>query len=340
MTSTPTLATTHDALLLDLDGTVYEGGRPIAGVLEVLTATSLPMQFVTNNASRAPHKVAEQLQGIGYNATADDVMTSAQAAIELAAAHVPAGSAVLVLGTDSFKDLARAAGYAVVDSADDKPAAVFQGHNPNTGWAQLSEAALAIANGALYLASNLDTTLPMERGRYVGNGSMVAAVVSATGVEPISAGKPLPPMFFSAAAKLNSTSPLAVGDRLDTDIAGGVAANMDTYMVISGVSGHFDTLFAPPAHRPKYLGATMAGLTQPVSSVTPGPQGGFLAHRDGAAVVVSGDGSIASGEHAAANLLLTAAEVVWATNDDTNPNAITEIRASSVAAQAALDQWR
>ena len=337
---TETLASTHDALLLDLDGTVYEGGRPIAGVMEVLTGTNLPMQFVTNNASRAPQKVAEQLQSIGYNATAADVMTSAQAAIELASNHVPAGSAVLVLGTDSFKELAVDAGYVVVDSADDKPAAVFQGHNPETGWAQLSEAALAIANGALYLASNLDTTLPMERGRYVGNGSMVAAVVSATGVEPISAGKPLPPMFFSAAAKLNSTRPLAVGDRLDTDIAGGVAAEMDTFMVITGVSGHYDTLFAPPAHRPTYLSATMAGLNLPLAQVTPGPQGGFLARQEGSTVVVSGEGTITDAAQAATNLLLTAAEIAWAANTDAESPAITEIRADSEAAADALSAWR
>ena len=99
------------------------------------------MLFVTNNASRAPETVADQLRSLGYDCTADDVMTSAQAAIEMAADIIPAGAKVLVLGAQSFRDLATDAGYELVDSADDEPAAVFQGHNPGTNWAMMSEAA-------------------------------------------------------------------------------------------------------------------------------------------------------------------------------------------------------
>ena len=152
-----------------------------------------------------------------------------------------------MVGAQSFKDLAAAAGLRVVASADDNPQAVVQGHNPETGWAQLSEAALAIQRGALYFASNLDSTLPAERGFLVGNGSMVAAVVNATGVSPSSAGKPEPAMFFLAAQSLGSTAPLAVGDRLNTDIAGGVAAGMPCLHVLTGVSKHEALLRATPA---------------------------------------------------------------------------------------------
>ena len=168
------LAGRYDAALLDLDGTIYEGGRAVPGALEGLTEAGLPMLFVTNNASRAPETVAEQLRSLGYDCDADDVMTSAQAAIEMAADIIPEGSKVLILGAQSFRDLATDAGYELVDSADDEPAAVFQGHNPGTNWEMMSEAALSISRGAKYLASNLDTTLPTERGLLVGNGSMVA----------------------------------------------------------------------------------------------------------------------------------------------------------------------
>ena len=220
------VAQDYDALLLDLDGTIWEGGRAIPGAVEGVIASGLPAMYVTNNASRAPEAVAEQLRSIGLTAKDSDVLTSAQAAIEMVSDRIPAGSKVFVLGSPSFRALAEQAGFVVVDSADDAPIAVLQGHSPETGWAQLSEAALAIQRGAVYVASNLDTTLPQERGLMIGNGSMVAAVVSATGVVPDSAGKPGPPMFFSAAAKLGSSRPLAVGDRLNTDIAGGNAAGM------------------------------------------------------------------------------------------------------------------
>ena len=100
------LAGRYDAALLDLDGTIYEGGRAVPGALEGLTEAGLPMLFVTNNASRAPETVAEQLRSLGYDCDADDVMTSAQAAIEMAADIIPEGSKVLILGAQWGESLA------------------------------------------------------------------------------------------------------------------------------------------------------------------------------------------------------------------------------------------
>ena len=138
------VAQDYDALLLDLDGTIWEGGRAIPGAVEGVIASGLPAMYVTNNASRAPEAVAEQLRSIGLPAKDSDVLTSAQAAIEMVSDRIPACSKVFVLGSSSFRALAEQAGFVVVDSADDAPIAVLQGHSPETGWAQLSEAALAI----------------------------------------------------------------------------------------------------------------------------------------------------------------------------------------------------
>lgn len=346
--STELLAGRYDAALLDLDGTIYEGGRPVPGALEALTEAGLPMLFVTNNASRSPETVAEQLRSLGYDCTGDDVMTSAQAAIEMAGGIIPEGSKVLVLGAQSFRDLATEAGYELVDSADDEPAAVFQGHNPDTNWAMLSEAALAIARGATYLASNLDTTLPMERGLLVGNGSMVAAVVSATGVEPRSAGKPQPPMFHRGAARLGSQRPIVIGDRLNTDIAGGNAAGYDTLMTVTGISGHHETLSAIPEERPTVIGADMSALVAPAEDAEPRPQAGFTAERDpedpGVIVIGGGDASdprLADPAQAAVAALLTAASVAWFDVDGATSTApVTGVRTTSDAAAAAVAAWR
>lgn len=321
----------YDSLLLDLDGTVYEGGRPIDGAVEAITAAGLPAMYVTNNASRAPRDVAAQLSGMGLSGTtADDVMTSAQAAILMALGKLPAGSPVYVLGTDSFRELARDAGLRVVESADDQPAAVLHGHNPATGWPQLSEAALAIRAGALYFASNLDTTLPMERGLHVGNGSMVAAVVSATGVHPESAGKPGPAMFHSAARQLGSTRPLAVGDRLDTDIAGGNAAGMDTFQVLTGVSGHHDLLRAVPEQRPTFIAGSLRELFHDADDLRPGAQGGFTALIDASTVLIDGGTGGATPEQA----LRTALAAAWA-----SPTPVTGVEALSEPARRAVASW-
>lgn len=324
------LLTDYDALLLDLDGTVWEGGRAIPGAVETLTTAGLPGIYITNNASRTPEDVAHRLRGIGLPAEASDILTSAQAAIELAAAEIPAGAPVLVLGTDAFRELATEAGFRVVDSADGRPAAVLQGHNPTTGWAQLSEAALAIRDGARFIASNLDSSLPSERGLLVGNGSMVAAVVSATGVTPVAAGKPEPAMFHSATAHLGAHRPLAVGDRLDTDIEGGNAAGLDTFQVLTGVSGPMALLRAAPVERPTFIADSLTDLHRNADELRPGPQGGFAARVDGAELVVSG-GETAAGATLA---LRTALAAAWNHSDS-----IATIRAEGEIAEAALATW-
>nr|WP_120492644.1 HAD-IIA family hydrolase [Corynebacterium lactis] len=343
-----TVASSFDAALLDLDGTIYEGGAPIPGALEGLTEAKLPMVFITNNASRAPQVVADQLNSLGYEVSADDVMTSAQAAIAMAADIIPDGSNVYVLGAESFKQLARDAGYTVVDSADDAPAAVFHGLNREMTWNDISEAALAISRGARYLASNLDTTLPDERGFLVGNGSIAAAITTTTGVEPLSAGKPKPPMFWKAAEKIGAKRPVAIGDRLDTDIAGGNAANFETFMVVTGVSTHMDVVRAEPAHRPTLIGADMTALNREVSHAQPGPQAGLSARfddEDPSVVVLSGgdasDPRISDPAEAAVAALLTVAGLVWASESGKDQAVeVSQVRAEGPEAAVALGAWR
>lgn len=324
------LLATHDALLLDLDGTVWEGGRAIPGAVEAINASPVPGVYITNNAMRAPSDVAEKLRAIGLAAAEEDVVTSAQAAVELAGEFLAEGDAVYVIGTPSFRELATRAGYVVVDSADEKPRAVLQGLDPDVTWAQLSEAALAIRGGARFFASNLDTTLPTERGLMVGNGSMVAALVSATGETPTSAGKPLPAMFHTAARRLGASRPLVVGDRLDTDIEGGNAAGMPTFQVLTGVSGHIALLEAPKDQRPTYIAETLSELTAPAATLAPGAQGGFTARVDGADILLE-RGTAAS---TSIQALRTVLEVAWA-----RPKPPALIRPMSDDAYRAVADW-
>lgn len=325
-------ATEYDAWLFDLDGTVWEGGQLLPHAQEVINNSPVPVVYITNNASRSPSDVASMLSDFGIPTANDQVITSAQAAVEMALHHLEQGDKVYVLGSDSFKALASEAGLEVVDSAADAPRAVLQGHNPETGWAQMSEAALSIRNGARYFASNLDTTLPSERGLLVGNGSMVAAVVSATGVSPESAGKPGPAMFLSAASKVGSKKPLAIGDRLNTDIAGGVAAGMDSFHVLTGVSGHFDVLRASPAERPSFLAESLQALNGPVDVLRPAKQGGFSA-------VINGNGDlVVSGgdpKGTAMNAFRTACATAWS-----SPLFSGDVIPEGAKATEALKEWR
>ncbi|MEX3505702.1 HAD-IIA family hydrolase [Corynebacterium sp. LK2510] len=324
------LIDTIDALLLDLDGTVWEGGRSLPHTPEIIGDATVPVVFVTNNAFRHPTLVATILNDMGIKAGAEQVYTSAGAALGLARERVGEGAQLLVIGSDSFKDLARDAGFVLVDSADDDPAAVLHGHNPETGWKQLSEAAVAIQRGAVYLATNLDTSLPTERGFLVGNGSMVAAVTSVTGVTPEAAGKPQPVMFHQAVRDLGAKRPLAVGDRLDTDIAGAVAAGIPSLHVLTGVSGPHALIGAPKEQRPTYIGKDFSALREGAEQLLPGPQGGFQARIDYNGIVLSGGG--ANPDPLAA--LRTVLQVAWDMSA-----APTEVRPESAAAEEACAQW-
>ena len=148
--------------------------------------------FVTNNASRSADEVAAHLRELGFTATADDVVTSAQSAARLLADQLPPESPVLIVGTDALADEIAAVGLRPVRRYDDNPVAVVQGLSMTIGWPDLAEAALAIRAGALWVAANVDPTLPTERGLLPGNGSLVAALRAATGAEPQVAGKPAP----------------------------------------------------------------------------------------------------------------------------------------------------
>jgi glycerol-1-phosphatase len=250
----------HDCLLLDLDGTVFRGQQPTEGSVKTLAAVGVRTLFVTNNASRAPGDVAKNLVAMGFTADADDVVTSAQSAARLLATQIGSGSAVLVIGTEALADEVRNVGLRPVRKFADDPVAVVQGHSPETGWSDLAEGALAIRGGALWVAANVDRTLPSELGLLPGNGSMVAALETATDQRPQVAGKPQPPLLLDALARGEFERPLVVGDRLDTDISGANATGLPSLLVLSGVSSAADLVHADAPERPTYVAMDLRAL--------------------------------------------------------------------------------
>ncbi|PRY33696.1 HAD-IIA family hydrolase [Umezawaea tangerina] len=260
---TETLLARYDALLLDLDGTVYRGKEPVPGAAEAVAAAralGVGIRFVTNNASRAPQDVADHLAEIGFEAVLDEVSTSAQAAAAMLGEHLTAGTKVLVLGTDALAEEVSRAGFVPVREASDDVVAVVQGLSQDLGWRELAEACVALRRGALWVACNVDVTLPTERGLLPGCGALVAALKAATDREPMVAGKPAAPLLEQAAKSLGAERPLVVGDRLDTDIAGAVNAGMDSLLVLTGVSTEAEAMALAEGWRPTYIAADLGGL--------------------------------------------------------------------------------
>lgn len=285
----------YDTALLDLDGVVYAGPRAIEHAVESLDAArkaGMRLAYVTNNASRTPQAVAAHLTELGVAAEPGDVITSAQAAARLVAGKVPAGSAVLVIGGEGLVEAVRERGLRPVRSLDDGPAAVVQGYDATVGWQELAEASYAVATGLPWVASNTDLTIPTGRGTAPGNGTLVAAVRTATGVEPEVAGKPQPPMHRETVIRTGAKRPLVVGDRLDTDIEGAFNGGVDSLLVFTGISRPEDLPEAPARHRPTYLAADLRGLLRGQPELVAGDDG---AYRCGGWTVSLVDGALSLG---------------------------------------------
>lgn len=285
----------YDAVLLDLDGTVIRGAEPVPeapDVVNELRQAGRAVQFITNNASRAPEEVAKHLTALGVRTTPEEIVTSAQAAVTLLVTQLPAGAAVLVVGADALVSAVRLVGLRPVTAASECPAAVVQGHSPETGWVRLAEACLAIRDGAIWIACNVDRTLPTERGLLPGNGAMVAALQAATDREPAVAGKPARPLFDTAVDRSGAQRPLVVGDRLDTDIAGARAVGLDSLLVLSGVADAAALLAAPLAQRPSHLGADLRVLRGSLEKARIQARPRWRVESDDGGLLLHGEGTV------------------------------------------------
>lgn len=329
--STP--AQQHDCLLLDLDGTVFRGHQATEGAHEALATIAARTLYVTNNASRGPAEVAQHLHTLGFTAKPDDVVTSAQSAANLLAAQLPAAAVVLVVGTDALAAEVVRVGLEPVRRWSEAPVAVVQGHSAQTSWPDLAEATLAIRNGALWVAANVDRTLPSERGLLPGNGSMVAALRAATDREPQVAGKPEPTLMNDALARGQFSTPLVIGDRLDTDIAGANAAGLPSLLVLTGVSTAEDLIRAAAPERPTYVAADLRSLYAPTESLRICPHPAWRVNVDGGTAVVHSTGRDAEDPM---SVVRATANAVWSAGLDAAP---VTLRAGDDVAQQALKRW-
>jgi HAD superfamily hydrolase (TIGR01450 family) len=324
--SCPTpLCDAYDAALYDLDGVLYLGAEPVphaAASVAAATRAGMRSAFVTNNASRRPEVVAAQLTDLGIPAQPADVVTSAQASVRLLRERVDAGADVLVLGAAGLVDEVVDAGFHVVGAATEQVRAVVQGYGPDTGMRELSEAAIALRSGALWIAANTDATLPEPRGLVPGNGALVAALRVATGLEPLVAGKPEPALHLESVARVKAQRPLVIGDRLDTDVLGAIRGGADSLLVLTGVDTARDVIAAPAGTRPTYVSWDLRGLVAPqpdvvmTSVVMTGlvKTGALRAECDGAAASYD-EGSLMV-EGAGVGALRAACALAWQCADD------------------------
>jgi HAD superfamily hydrolase (TIGR01450 family) len=241
-------------VLFDLDGTLLVGMHAIAGApaaVDALRAAGVGVGFVTNDPVHSRDEQVLRLAAEGFHCTADEFITAGRAAAMLAYDELGAVP-VIALGSPAFRDECVAAGLELVPGPAGAVAVLLGGSRDIT-FADLTTATRAVLmHGARVYASSADATFPAPGGPVPGAGAFVAALHYATGVLAATAGKPSPAMFEEARSALGPGRYLVVGDRLDSDIAGGAAAGMQTALVLTGVTT-LDDLSAWPGVAPDHV---------------------------------------------------------------------------------------
>lgn len=253
----------YDTVLCDLDGVIYEGKEAIVDSVETINkfiAQGVSVGYVTNNSSRKQETIADQLAGFGIRTEPENIISSAKTGVEILATLIPAGAKVLVVGGEGLRSRVLEAGFELVVNSDEKPAGVIQGFDPSVAWTDLAEASYSIANGAKWVATNQDWTIPREKGIAPGNGTLVSAVHTAVGQLPIVAGKPEPAIYKTALEHFGSKKAIFIGDRIDTDIRGANRAEIDSVLVMTGISTRKEALGLKQEDRPVFIIETMAEL--------------------------------------------------------------------------------
>ncbi|HEX6026291.1 MAG TPA: HAD-IIA family hydrolase [Solirubrobacter sp.] len=252
----------YDHFLLDLDGCVWLGDEPIDGAAQAIAAlreAEKSVLFLTNDVRQAPEGFVRKLWRLGFQASLNEVM-SAGAAVQFTLAESYRGSAYVV-GSQALVDHVAEAGLRVVNNtpfATRADVVVVAAHD-DLVFDELRIATQAVQRGAELIGATRDSSFPMPDGLWPGTGAILAAIETATGVQASRiVGKPETPMYAAARDRLGPGRVLAVGDRLDIDIAGARRAGLDSALVLTGGTTRAQADAADP--RPTHVADSLAAL--------------------------------------------------------------------------------
>ena len=254
------------ALILDMDGVIWKADTPIGdlpSIFERVRQRGLKFVFATNNSTRTSEQYVETLKGLGVDAEPWQVVTSSQGVAHAVALQFPPGTKVFMIGEDGIRRALEERRFEILSVEEAQQAkAVVMGIDREITFEKVVEATLLVRSGIPFFATNTDRTFITPRGEIPGSGAWISVVTTATGVEPIIAGKPFPFLMDLSLQKLGTTreETLVVGDRLETDIAAGQAVGCPTALVLSGVSTREQAQAWEPA--PTIIAETLSELVE------------------------------------------------------------------------------
>lgn len=224
--------------LLDMDGTLYLGGRLFEDSLAFLQAIrdrGGRYLFLTNNSSKGTQTYVDKLRGMGIAAGEGDFFTSVDAACAYLRARAPFRK-IYALGTRSFMAHLAAEGFPVTGQMEEGIDCLLMGYDTELTYQKLVDATRLINLGVHYIATNPDWVCPTEFGYVPDCGSFAQALEHATGRLPLFLGKPRPEIALLAMerAGIGAAQTVLVGDRIYTDIACAANAGISGILVFSG----------------------------------------------------------------------------------------------------------
>lgn len=233
----------YKAYLIDLDGTIYRGEQVIEGASDFISSLNqkkIPYLFVTNNSTLTPEVVAEKLAAFGIETSKKHILTSALATASYLKREAPHARCFVIGETGLFQALEQA-GFDLVEEKSDY---VLMGLDRDINYKKLTDAQREIRSGAQFISTNKDQAIPTSTGFAPGNGALSSVLTISTGKDPLFIGKPEPIIMNEALNKLglNHQDVLMIGDNYQTDILAGIRSNIDTLLVLTGVTSYEDYL--------------------------------------------------------------------------------------------------
>ncbi len=231
-------------VILDMDGVLWKDTQPIGNlpvIFSRLDDLGLKVTLATNNSTRTVEEYLDKLRLFGVRLEPWQIVTSAEATGYLLQKKYPGRRFVYVIGADSLKRVLEKYGFEAVEyseSLNNENTVVVAGMDRMLTYEKLRHATLLIRQGIPFIGTNPDRTFPTPEGLVPGSGAILTAIESATDVRAVLAGKPESPMFALAIERIGVTAQevLCIGDRLETDIAGGQNIGCKTVLVLSGVT--------------------------------------------------------------------------------------------------------
>ena len=238
--------------ICDMDGVIYHGNQILDGVAEFinwLIDNDKRFVFLTNSPEKTPHELSMKLERMGLQVSADHFYTSAMATAEFLHSQRP-GCTAYVIGEAA---LSKALYDKRIYMNDVNPDYVVVGETRTYSFEKIEKAIELVNKGAKLIGTNPDVTGPTERGVMPATGSLIAPIEIATNKKAYFVGKPNPLMLRHGLKMIgcHSAEIAFIGDRMDTDIIAGIESNVDTVLVLSGVTAMEDIDNFP--YRPKYI---------------------------------------------------------------------------------------